>query len=316
LDFFQITHFTRNIRVRNKNIVGIIINLFKTTWYCLKISNKTKPDLYLGVAHSSLALISFIKHKPCIVIDDTEHTKINHFVYKLFCSTILTPFYFDKCLGKKQLYFQAYLEQFYLHSKYFHPDIQVLSTLGLNDTPYVLIRYISYDAIHDMKVHPLSENTKKEIVNIISKKYRVIISEESNDMDDYYKQFYVKIKPETMHDLIANAVILITEGATMASEAGILGCPYLYINPLRVTNVKEQIKCNPEIAFQCSDDKKVIKQIQNILNNISCVQTNTMREKIEETTINPTDFIVWFVENYPNSIKKVKETSDFQFRFK
>ena len=44
---------------------------------------------------------------------------------------------------------------------------------------------------------------------------------------------------------MAGAELVITEGATMASEAGIMGVPYIYTNPLRVGYIDEQVKKFP-----------------------------------------------------------------------
>ncbi len=40
------------------------------------------------------------------------------------------------------------------------------------------------------------------------------------------------------------------------------------------------------------------------------------RQKMLADKIDVTAFLVWFVENYPNSAKVMKENPDYQFNFK
>ena len=40
------------------------------------------------------------------------------------------------------------------------------------------------------------------------------------------------------------------------------------------------------------------------------------RQKMLKDKINVTAFMIWFVENYPESVKIMKENPDYQYRFK
>jgi len=313
LDYYKIAHYTRNKRRNNKSIWNVILNLLLIAKFCFVKSMAHKPDIYIAIASFPLALVAFVRRKPCVNLDDTEHTKMNHLLYPLFSSAIITPFYFEKHLGRKQIRFQAYFEQFYLHSKYYKQD--VISTLKAEDK-YVLIRYIAYDAIHDRRTQAVSKKTKKEIVVELSKKFKVLISEESEFIDDFYKPYLIKIPPEKIHDAIANAIFFISEGATMAAEAGILGTSYVYINPLYAGNVNCQIKNYSQIACQTSEKNKIMDIVRNIIDKKLLTDKLSVRNEIENDTINPTDFLVWFVENYPKSKKIVKEDSNYQYNFK
>ena len=50
----------------------------------------------------------------------------------------------------------------------------------------------------------------------------------------------VSVPPHEMHHLLAFASLYIGEGATMASEAAVLGTPALYVNPLDLGYMAEQ----------------------------------------------------------------------------
>lgn len=317
LDYFQIKHFIRNRRLVHKYLLSSIFYLFGAISFCLKKAFQEKPDIYIGFSSFPSALTAFVFRKPAILLDDTEHNKINHKLNNLVGPVILTPFYFKKNLGNKQLYFHAYVEQFYLHSKYYKPNDNVLNELGLVKFEYALVRYIAYDARHDNKVQPLSEEFKRKIVLELSKKIKVLISSESDDIDEFYTPFQVKFSPEKMHDVIAHAALFLSEGATMASEACVLGVPCIYINPLQeVGNITEQVKTYPKVASKSAEEGIILNLLhEKLANRLTLENRLEIKETIEQTTINPTAFFVWFVENYPESLKIMNDNSDYQCKF-
>lgn len=305
LDFYHIQHIVRNPRPNKKGTFASLLNLAKMIGYCIKASLKFKPDIYLGFGSSACAITSFLFRKPCILIDDTEHNAMNHRLYKPFCSVVLTPFYFKKNLGKKQLRFNAYVEQLYLHSRYFSPNTEVLSELGLKPGEYALIRYITYDAHHDLATQPLPEDYKKTVAISLSKKLRVVLSHENKNCDKDYLPFMLKFSPEKIHDVEAGTKFVISEGATMASEAFVLGVPYVYINPLRVGNVDYQTENYPQRAQQGFTPNDVDNAIERIAQ--SAIDSDTARRNLEQHTIDPTAMLVWFVEKYPDSVQMMRE---------
>ena len=266
--------------------------------WCIRKSFSFHPDMYMGFASSACAITSFLFRKPSILIDDTEHNSMTHKLYMPVCTKVLTPFYFKKDLGNKdkQIRFNAYVEQLYLHSAYYKSDEGVLRELNVKPKEYVIVRYVAYDAHHDLKVHPISEEIKKIIVKEISKRYRVFVSLEKSIKDPFYDDYVLKISPEKMHDLEANAKFMIAEGATMASEAFLLGVPYLYLNPLMVGYIDYQCTHYPYRCFKTTNGDEAVK-IVNQLMDIN-IDGEAERKKVEEQTINPTEYLVRFVENY------------------
>ncbi len=317
LDAYGIKHFIRNKRPTKKSLVSTILYLLGIIGFCVRKSLKERPDIYLGFGSSPAAITAFLFGKPSVLIDDTEHNKVNHALYKPFCSAVLTPFYFKKDLGDKQLYFHAYVEQLYLSHNYYKPDTKVLEEIGLNNSRYALVRYISYDARHDSEVNPIPEKQKREFITELSKEMRVMVSLEGEKIDEFYKPYVFSISPEKMHDIMANADFLLTEGATMASEAFILGTPYLYINPLMVGYITEQTKSYPKFAAYTTDDQEVFKAVANCSQNkITPIQKAEMRDSVVQSTIDPTALLVWFVENFPESKDIMKNDPQYQFKFK
>lgn len=304
LDIYGIEHTIRNKRPEKKGTIASLMNLIRMILWCIRKSLAFHPDMYMGFASSACAVTSRLFGKPSVLIDDTEHNAMNHKIYMPTCSAVLTPFYFKKDLGnkEKQIRFNAYVEQLYLHSAYYHKKEDVLEELNVKPKEYVLIRYIAYDAHHDLKAHPLSEEAKKEIVKETEKHYRVFVSLEKGVKDPFYDKYALKISPEKMHDLEAHAKYMVTEGATMASEAFVLGVPYLYLNPLMCGYIDYQCKNYPDRAYHTTDSDQALDIIRK-LSEIDC-DAEAERKKIEEQTINPTDYLLSYIENYPTRKKQ------------
>ena len=301
LDIYGIPHTIRNKRPEKAGTVASLKNLLMMILWCIRKSISFRPDMYIGFASSACAITGWLFRKPSILIDDTEHNTMNHKLYMPVCSAVLTPFYFKKDLGNKnkQIRFNAYVEQLYLHSAYYKKNEQVLEELNVKPKEYVIVRYIAYDAHHDLNTHPLSAEAKKEIVREIAKRYRVFVSLEKGVDDPFYNQYILKISPEKMHDLEANAKFMVAEGATMASESFVLGVPYLYLNPLMCGYIDYQCIHYPDRCFRTTNGDKALEIIRQLMD----VQGDTEgeKEKVESLTINPTEYLVNFVEQFPNS---------------
>ena len=318
LDFYGIKHIIRNKRPERKGTITSLLYLIKMTLWCIGKSFSFHPEMYMGFASSSSAITSWIFGKPSILLDDTEFNKMNHKIYMPFCSTILTPFYFRKKLdndGKKQINFNAFIEQLYLHSKYLTGNLQTIQELGLIQREYVVIRFSAFDAHHDMMASPLPEEFKKRIISRVAQRYKVFLSLEKDNGDSFYLPYLVKFSPEKMHDIEANAKFLITEGITMASESFILGVPYLLINPLKCGYIDCQMAKYPNL-FYYSTDKKTIMDIVDKLISLPNPNVSMLKSETEMSTINPTDFLIWFVENYPRSKQIMQDNPDFQYNFR
>ena len=316
LDYYKIEHTIRNKRPTKKGTITSIVYLGKMILWCTWKSFSFHPDLYMGFASSACAITSWIFRKPSILLDDTEFNKMNHKIYIKFCSTVLTPFYFKKKLGngEKQVFFNSFIEQLFLHKNYYESKLQTIQEFGLTQRDYVVIRFSAFDAHHDMMATPLSEDFKKDIISKIAKKYKVLLSLEKESNDPFYLPYLVDFSPEKIHDIEANAKFLVTEGITMASESFILGVPYLLINPLKCGYIDYQTAKYPNLFYYSTDRNKIMDIVDKLM-ALSDFDAMTLKTETEHKTIDPTSFLVWFVENYPQSKTIMKETPDYQNKF-
>lgn len=299
-----------------KSLLGKLLYIIIADFIILKHALKFKPNLFLSFSSTYMGHVAFLFRKPNIIIDDTEHATLEHFMYKPFASTILTPSCFYKNLGGKQIKFNSYVELFYLHRNYFQAKKEIFNILGIKENEkYAIIRFVSWGASHDYGHSGFNKSSKIEIIQEISKYLKIFITSES-ELPSELEKFRIKISPEQLHDALAFSTLYIGEGGTTASETSILGIPTLYINSLPLMGyLKDEEELGLLHHFQ--NEKGVEEKAKKILNNTgSTLEYSQKAEKLIKNKIDPTAFLVWFIENYPISTKIMKENPDYQNKFK
>jgi uncharacterized protein len=271
-------------------------------------SRKFKPDIFISFASPYAAQVAWLSGKPHIVLDDTEHTRFAPFFYKPFSKTILTPSCYQKNLGRKHIRFNSLTELLYLHKNYYSPDQKTLQRLGLSHSEkFVFLRFVAWKALHDQGHKGLDLDTKIKLVGLLeSKGYRIFISHESEKIEPALEKYVIRISPETIHDVLHFADLVVSEGGTMASEAAILGTTVIYVNSLPVMGyLKEEQKMSLLYPFKSSTG--VIEKVQELLSIRNLKELNIPRkDKLLEGKIDITAFLVWFVEQYPQSIEQIE----------
>lgn len=299
---------------------GKLYNLFKVNNLLITKAKDFKPDLIISFASPYAAQTSKILGIPNITFDDTECATFGRFMYKYFTSCILTPDCFENNIGDKHLKFAGYMELSYLHSSYFKPCNSIFNELGLNENePYVLLRFVSWGASHDFGQKGISLQNKIKVVKMFSKYANVFITSEKSLPNDLIK-FQLNIPPEKIHHAINYASLLFGESATMASEAAVLGTPAIYIDNVGrgYTNEQEN-KYGLVFNFTASEidqEKAIIKGIELLKNKNLKKDIQQRHKKMLTDKINVTAFMVWFIENYPESVTIMREKPEFQYTFK
>jgi predicted glycosyltransferase len=315
LSKYSFKYFNRG---KGKNgMLAKFFYIFIADFKLLRKALKFKPDIFLSFAIPYTAHVAWLLRKPHVVLDDTEHARFGHALYKSFSQVLLNPCSFQKDFGKKQIRFNSFIELCHLHPKFFKLNPDILELLNLKpDEKYVLLRFVSWNANHDIGQCGLDLETKKKLIDLFERNgYKIFISTEASDKDVFFDKYLIKIPPEYIHDVMGYASLLITEGATMASECAMLGTPAIYVNSLDAGTLREQEdKYKLIFGFRSSDG--VIEKVKELLSFPNIKAEFQLRcQKMLSEKINLTDFLVWFIENYPQSVKIMKENPDYQYKF-
>lgn len=296
------------------SIIGKILYMFLADMRLLRKAIRFRPDVFLSFASPYAAQTAWMLRKPHIVLDDTEHARFGHMFYKPFSTICLNPSCFQKDFGKKQIRFNSYSELFYLHPERFSPRNEVLQMLNIKDKErFVILRFVSWKANHDIGHSGLTIEVKKKIVKfLVNNGVRVFISSEEISGDPIFDEYNLNIPPDLIHSVLKYATLLITEGATMASECAMLGTPAVYVNSLDAGTLREQEdKYKLIYGFRSSEGvlEKVSELIgcQDLKKKFQQLQQKMLSEKIDSTAL-----LIWLIENYPSSISILRQKPDYQ----
>ncbi|MBA7592468.1 hypothetical protein ES708_34651 [subsurface metagenome] len=274
---------------------------------------KFKPNVFLSHGSIYAAQVAWLFGKPHISLEDSgnmEQIKI----YLPFTKVVLTPDVLPIYLGKKQIRYKGYHELAYLHPKYFSPEKSILSELRIsNNQEYTILRFVSWKATHDKGNKGLTIVEKQELIDyLISKKLKVFISSET-DLPNEFLNYQIKISPNKIHHVLAFARIVISEGATIASESGVLGTPAIYVNSIERCYNEDQEK-NYGTVTNFRTGNGVLEKVEQLLSEKGKVHSFN-REMLKDK-IDVTAFMVWFVVNYPESFNILKKNPGYQLMFK
>ncbi|MFN8258898.1 MAG: DUF354 domain-containing protein [Bacteroidales bacterium] len=293
---------------------GKIFSLLNHTLRLFFISIYYRTNLFLSHGSVPASWVSFILRRKYIAFEDTgnmEQVKL----YKPFAHAILTTECFNHDYGKIQVRYKGYHEIAYLHPKYFKPDASVLDLLGVaKNEKYFILRFISWGASHDGTERGPSDKEKEEIVNLLLKYGKVYITSEAG-LPQSLTQYRIKISPEKIHDALAFAELFVGEGLTMASECAVIGTPAILINTMKAATIDEQQGYG--LLFQITKQEQILSKLKQLLGDTS-LKSNwaEKRNKLLSEKIDITAFTLWFVKNFPSSIKILKEDQSFQEKFK
>lgn len=291
--------------------------LICVTFKILIISLKFKPDMLLN-ASPSAALVACLMRKPHIALEDTFNME-QVWLYLPFTSVVLTGDYPHRSLGRKEIRYPGYQELLYLHPNNYKPGSEVLSQLGLQaKEKYAIVRFVAWNATHDYGHQGIPLDGRLALVKALASHLRVFVSSEQ-ELPEELGGYKINIPSELMHDALYHAHLFIGEGATMASEAAILGTPSIFIHSTRFGNVDDLAAMGLLYQYSESEDDQlsaIHKAVEIAIDNQAKVKMSINRAKMISDKIDVNAFLLWFVTHYPQSLQTVKKNPECFSRFR
>ena len=198
----------------------------------LKVASKIaafRPDAVLSLM-GSYTQSAFLFRLPNVIFTDSEFQSLNHRIAHPFATHIYTPECFWKDLGSKQRRYRGYHELAFLHPSRYTPQPDVLASMG-NPEPgsYVVLRMSAWNTLHDIGKQGFGDRFD-EFATLLTERARVFLVPEGGALPERWEHLRLRIPPERFHDALAYARLVVTEGASTASEAACLGVPAVYLN--------------------------------------------------------------------------------------
>ena len=253
------------------------------------------PDMVISFSSWQAAILGRLLKKEVITLEDTEHVSMLHRINRIFSTYILTPFCFEQHLGKKHIRFAGYKELASLHPNRFTPDQKYQ-----HEKPYILLRFVSWQAWHDRGHAGMSDTMKGKVIRELSAFGSIYISSEL-PLPEKWKRYALPFPAEHIHSFMAGAQLIFGESASMAAEAAVLGIPAIFIDNTGRGYTRElEQRYDLLYNFGEADEQveaalqkaKALLKTPDLLN-----EWQHKRHRMLQENIDVTQFLVDFVEN-------------------
>jgi len=304
--------------------LGKLLSVPYDVLQAFKELRKFRPDIVTGMGVYD-AFTAFLLGAKCIEFEDSE-PKVNKISYSIqfklylpFVDAIITPESFRDDLGKKQIRVNSFKELAYLGPNYYKPDESIKGLLGLKgNEEYVLLRFNAFDAMHDFGIVGFNNSDKARLVNELEKYAKVFISSEAG-VPDEIKDRVLKIPKSRIHDAIYYSKLIVADTGTMVTEAACLGTPAIMLhsgvkkfgNFVELENKYELI-----FGYDQGSNQAIEKAVELIKMPNLKEEWKAKRERLLKDKIDITEFMVSFIENWPESAKETMENSKIRERFR
>jgi len=272
-----------------------------------------RPSLVLSLM-GSYTQASRLLGVPNIIFTDSEFQSFNHRIAHPFASRIYTPRCFWKPLGPKQRRYAGYHELAFLHPARFTPQRSVLERLMVNraspgapaSTPantaantaahpapkeYVVIRTSAWNTLHDIGQSGLGTHFD-DLMALLLPRYSVYIVPEGGQLAARWAAHRLTVPPDEYHDVLAFAALVITEGASTASEAACLGVPSVYVNTTRRGYLEDQER-RYQLVYNFTDPAAAMRKIRELLASPPDeTELGSARQRLIAEHIDVTDYVV------------------------
>jgi uncharacterized protein len=279
--------------------VGLAIEFVEHEWRLWRLIKRFDPNVVTAIGGIFIAPVCKMTGVPSVVFTDSEHVSLDRYLTYPLASVVCTPSWFKKEIGPRQLRYHGFQELAYLQPKYFTPDPEALNTLDLDlEDRFAVLRFVAWHASHDRGHTGFTDTQKKRLIRELEHKGQVLVSVEG-DLPDEFKRFQVSVAPEKIHDLLYYASLYVGEGATMATEAGLLGTPSVYVSSLVGTmgNYEALARYGLAEAYQESDIgvKRAIALMQD---REAKREVQEARDKMLREMSDVTGFLTHVVKSY------------------
>lgn len=305
---------------RLRGSLGLLLQFLEKEINLIRVIRRQKPDIILGtsiiVAHTGWLL-----NIPSVIINEDDFdvvvgtAKIGY----PFCSQILAP----ACCrtGKwahKVVAYESYHELAYLGPRYFRPDPARIAHLRPDAIPFFILRFADLSAHHDFGKSGINKQVARRLIELLAPHGRIYITAE-RALEPLFEEYRIQLDPLDIHHALFYADLYIGDSQTMAAEAAVLGTPSIRFNDFvgRISYLDELEQYGLTYGIESAYPERLYAKITELLRTTDrkerWVQRRTamLRDKIDLAA-----FMVWFIENYPQSAQKTSTNQQIHDKFR
>ncbi|MEO8181431.1 MAG: DUF354 domain-containing protein [Deltaproteobacteria bacterium] len=282
-----------------------------------------RPSLVLSLM-GSYTQASRLLGVPNIIFTDSEFQSFNHRIAHPVATRIYTPRCFWKPLGPKQRRYAGYHELAFLHPQRFTAQRSVLERLSVNrlgstagsgasraavsarpqqhpePRQYVVIRTSAWNTLHDIGQSGLGPHFDS-LMALLLPRYSVYIVPEGGQLGAQWAPYRLTVPPDEYHDVLGFAALVITEGASTASEAACLGVPAVYVNTTRRGYLEDQER-RYELVYNFTDPEAAMRKIRELIAAPpDARELESARQRLISEHVDVTDYVVSELDRFADA---------------
>ena len=293
------------------------VNFFRTIYRLMKYVRNKKYDLF--ITDDLLVYVGKLKKTPTIAFTDDDIAVVKQFSIILrFSNYILAPKITN--LGKfnvKKIAFDGYKELAYLHPNQFTPNLGLVKKV-IPEKDFFILRLVSLTAYHDVGKSGITKEKAKQLISLLENYGKVYISAE-RELSKELEKYRLKIEPHELKDVLSQAKTYVGDSQTMSSEAAILGVPSFrfndFVGEIGVMDEKDDVY-NLSKSYKTSEFSLLLKDLEDSLKgNEFSLQIKENQKRMLSEKIDLTSYMIWLLENFPNSIKTIEKNPNYQQKF-
>lgn len=307
---------------RKKNLFSIVNSVFQRDKKLIKIAKNFKTDLMIGTSPEIGHIGPFVGVPSLFFGEDDVDLSIPMYIGALTCyplfSTIMAPIGVNNSIwNRKTVNYNGFQKLAYLHPNQFKADRRKVD-ISVGER-YFMLRFANLQAYHDINAKGITNSLAKQIVDKLTIRGTVLISSE-RDLPEELKEYEFKGNKQDIHHYLYFADLYIGDSQSMAVESAMLGTPNIRFSDfVGKISVLEEIEKKYKLSIGVNSEKPqdLLNAVDEIINNNNSVKDfKSRRDTLLNDKIDVTAFMVWFIENYPNSKKIMNENPDYQNNFK
>lgn len=288
---------------KREKLIGLIYELLIQQMMIRSVVKNHRIDMMLQISGIFNAPIGRMYGIPAVAVSDTENDIWANRVSFSLSRHVLSPTCFDyRVRGtawKNQILYPGYHELAYLSPKYGPEKVR--------QEDIFLLRFVGWGAGHDIGEKSLSVAQKIEMVKLLEPFGRVFISSEA-PLSPELKPYRIRFHPGEIHGFMAKCKMIVGESATMASEAACLGIPAVFISDTGRGYTTEQDQRYDLIRhFRIDQMEDVRETLVTWASNDLTDEWREKRRRMLQEKIEVTDWLVDFIEKYPDSYEKAHD---------
>jgi len=299
---------------------GMLMGVLKRDWRLAKLVGSNRVDMLIG-SEPSVAHAGKLYGIPSLIFVEDDTHIIPYFARLTypFTRNIVSPVSCD--IGKwshKKIEYRGYQKLAYLHPNVFRPDPTRVDGLNGVRGRIFLLRLSKLSAHHDFGVRGMDKGLLRRVIELLSKHGRVFISAEQH-LDPEFEAYRLAIDVRDMHHFLSRCDLFLGDSQSMAVEAAILGTPGIRFSDFagRIGVLEElEHKYGLTCGIKTSQPERLFATLEDLLRmpNLKDEWQKRRRAMLSEK-IDVTAFMVWLIENYPDSARVMRTDPDYQLRF-